>query len=154
MLAIQGYLRDAMSKCRSAGMALNQLKNSEIGFPSAMLQRLIEENHDAYSRLKNALPSSICPHCKCLAGVQEECAGCHTLGWISQGQEAGVPKELWVEDRASAVVQFRGGLKRIDDVIGEQVQEPVVEYDGPDPDDMHGAADGFGGTDDPFAELS
>jgi hypothetical protein len=123
VFALQGYLREAASKVRGAQMALTQLKNAEVPYRTAELQRLAEEAHDLHRRLKDALPSTICPHCKCLSGIQEACVGCVTLGWITTGQEGGVPKELWAEGDA-AVVQYQGNLVPVNEVVPRQAAEP------------------------------
>ena len=114
--AAASYIQEAVRGLRAAQQALSRLKTAEVPFPAGLLARLYDDVHDAFERVKAAKPHSVCPHCKGLAGVQDECVGCVNTGFITEGQKAGVVEALWVEGD-KAVVQRGGRLVSVWEII-------------------------------------
>lgn len=48
--------------------------------------------------LRALLPTCLCPYCKGVPKLQPKCLACMTTGYITRGQEPGVPDELWNEE--------------------------------------------------------
>lgn len=141
--AIMGYIKEATAKARGAQSALTQLKNAELGYPSARLQRLHEDLHDVTARVAAAIPVSLCPGCKGLHGVQEECAMCVGSGFIVKSQQDGVPENLWLEGD-DAMVLYRGEPTRVSEFFEEHGEEPE-EPANDNADEQAEAADDFFG---------
>lgn len=124
---VDSYTSEAGANVRRAMSSITSLRNVE-GLPlnNGMLQRLYDDLQDVAAKLKAARPYSLCPHCKGLAGVQDKCAGCVTLGYITVGQKDGVPRELWVEG-PTAMVQTQGRILPMSSFIESQAEEVPAE---------------------------
>lgn len=67
---------------------------SDCPAKSAELMRLHDEVHAVLTKLKGAVPTSVCPYCKALDGAIDACAACGATGLVSDHQLKQAPKEL------------------------------------------------------------
>lgn len=126
--AVGVYIDGAISKARGAKLTIGSLRSAELPVNDGLMQRLWDDLHDMEAALKAARPSSLCPFCKGLAGVQESCGGCVTTGYITEGQNHGVPAELWAEGHG-ATVMWQGKQALVSDLIETQVDEALASDD-------------------------
>jgi hypothetical protein len=101
----QGHLRSAAKSVRAARRELALLEQGDLGMSPGRIAGLLESSRQLASALEGALPSSVCPYCKAIDGLQQECTGCDGAGFIGKDQESAVPKELWRDDRPLVYVQ-------------------------------------------------
>lgn len=105
---IQAHLTACANRLRSAQVDLTAVRDMHGGtqpaYPQARLNRLYELIHAAAFEVRAAIPESLCPFCKGLSGIQEECAACVTLGFVTGQQMAQVPAELLVEGPEARVL--------------------------------------------------
>jgi len=120
-------LGEADSAMRRAQGALGNISSEKLPYPAARLQRLLDDVHAAASAVRVAKPVALCPYCKGLPKLQDECAACLQSGWVSLAQSGAVPKDLWTEG-AGALVAYRGTYVRVSEFLGELANpEPIVE---------------------------
>lgn len=101
------YLRKAASHLRAAQQQLTYLANSTLGYPESRVQRLHELAQHATAAVLDAIPTSLCPYCKGLPGVIEQCATCLTLGYVGDGIRLHVDRELLDADNPMVMVSGR-----------------------------------------------
>lgn len=109
--AAEGDLKRAQSRITTMGKELG------LAFPQARLERLREEIHAQASHCRGLRPVSLCPWCKGLDGVQENCAACFGTAFITKSQEQAVPKELLDEVDPKVVVD--GKVQSADSLVSE-----------------------------------
>lgn len=125
-------LRVAMDRaCVHAQRTLTELatiKREQLPFDALKFSRLYEELRVASAELRAHRPTSLCPYCKGLSGVQEGCTACLQTGWINEMQSATVPKDLWIEGER-AVVAVAGRYEPVSQHLRRLAsrQEPETE---------------------------
>lgn len=132
--AVQVLMREAGARLRQAQASLTQLRNGELGYPEARLDRLREALKSLTAEIAAAVPTSLCPFCKGLPGVQEDCQACMGAGWITAGQMAGVPPELLREDEPMVMVQ--GVMHYASEYMGEDDGALELEDEDEDEEDV------------------
>lgn len=110
-------LQDAYSTIEKAKKHLqrsNQLLHDLLKISSVQTAKVVrlkaemtEVNHD----LGTLAPTSICPTCKAIPIVKEECAACEATGFITKLQETMVPKKLW----DPCILMYRGQERLVED---------------------------------------
>ena len=103
--------------------ALERLASAKLPFPEQRLQQLRATLAECVRMQELAWPFSLCPYCKGIAGVQEGCAACLTMGWIPKSLVSGVPDKLW--DQVDRVVMVAGEARRITDML-PKLEEPIL----------------------------
>jgi hypothetical protein len=66
-------------------------------------------------------PRAVCPYCKLIPGVQEQCLQCAGVGWIVEAQMQAVPDKYW--DREDRIVFYNGEIRRYADLLPMGAQE-------------------------------
>lgn len=94
------------------------LNSDETMVQKPRVRRLLELVQEAAELADELVPSSICPACKGLSELQSKCPTCFEAGYISKGQEEGIPQELWATD----VVMTDGEVRPMSDFV-----EPIGE---------------------------
>ncbi len=114
---------DAAALRRQEKAITDLLANEYAVVQRPRLLRLLEVVSEAATLARDLTPSSLCPGCKGLAGVQEHCGFCLNAGYITKGQEAGIPRELWDD----GVVQLNGRIVAVASLPGvvAEVGRPV-----------------------------
>lgn len=100
------------------------LYNDEALVQKPRVKLLLELVTEAADLAKELIPSCLCPACKGLTGAQEKCPFCFSTGYVSKGQEAGIPKELWDEDKACV----DGKVVPLSSLV-EPIAEPDIAVD-------------------------
>jgi hypothetical protein len=85
-------------------------------FPPALAKRLFTDLQELRRDVSLSAPVAICPYCKNLGGVQEQCGACVTTGWISERQLASVPEELKVIGQ-DAMVMYEGSPVLVSELV-------------------------------------
>lgn len=119
--SIQRAVASAADTIARATAALAPLE--ELPFPSPVLQTLRGKLRTLRVEVLGWRPTSLCPYCKGLGGVQDDCAACQTKGWLPACRENGVPERLW--DEQAPMVQVAGHLKAIEDVTEPEEEAGV-----------------------------
>jgi ParB-like chromosome segregation protein Spo0J len=122
---------DAAALRKEANTITKLLSSEEVVVQRPRVQRLLELVTEAADLAKELIPSSICPGCKGLTGVQEKCPFCLAAGYVGKGQEPGIPRELW----DNTVVSLDGEIVAIkalpgvyDDDVGTAAQVDRSDY--------------------------
>lgn len=66
----------------------------EGGFPPGVRDTLQQMLQDMKSILERNVPVSVCPWCKCIPLVRQNCTQCSSTGFVGRGQIESVPSEL------------------------------------------------------------
>lgn len=114
---------------RAQGLA-TELEKSPAPFAKARLERMRDELRAVSHAWDAAKPEALCPACKGLDGLQEECVMCVTTGYITKNQAENISEELWDEEEPR--VLYRGKVRFLDEVATElglptPVSPPVEE---------------------------
>jgi ParB-like chromosome segregation protein Spo0J len=121
-------LLSAEKKVRAAASVIGRLK---APYPKGRIGRLQVASRELAAELKAGIPSMLCPHCKNIEGIKEKCVGCQAAGFITRGQEKGVPKALINSDEI--VVQYRGEMMPLSRWMAEYGPEGENCNAGPGP---------------------
>lgn len=113
---IQQLIDGAAGHLNTALTALTQCE--KLPYPPARLQRIYDEVRVAASLVRANKPASMCPWCKGLPTLQEQCGSCLGSGWISVEAAKTVPQELWVAGD-KALVTYRGQYARVREVMAD-----------------------------------
>ena len=111
------FMRRAASQMRAAQSQLTMLANSSLGYPERRLDVLHEMVSSATAAVLDAIPTSLCPYCKGLPGLIDQCATCLTLGYVGDGIRAHCDRELL--DADDPVVIYQGKKMPADRYIAE-----------------------------------
>jgi ParB-like chromosome segregation protein Spo0J len=125
--ATQVMLRDAANKLRTASAKLTQLRNAELTFPVGRLDRIRDQLRSVTAAVEGAYPTSLCPYCKGIEGIQQLCGACLGAGFITKDQEQSVPAELWREDLPVVLVQ--GTMRPLTDYLDDSSSDSSSEED-------------------------
>ena len=121
------HVLTAEKRVRAAMTALGHLKEP---YPRGKGDRLRHAAKQFLAELKAAVPSMLCPHCKNVDGIKELCVGCQSSGFITKGQEKGVPRAL-MHGGSEAEVQFRGETMRLSRWMvehGPGIEEAIDQF--------------------------
>lgn len=81
----------------------------------------VRQQLQALSNLVRAnIPVALCPYCKGLTGIMEECVPCQMTGWVGREKMKGVPDEF--KDIENKRINYRGKMYPID--FAQQFAEP------------------------------
>lgn len=119
-------LSSAAKRLSAALSDLTRLEKSGLPYRRDRVDRLKEDLRSLSEAFRSMRPAALCPSCKGVDDVQNECAGCATVGYITEGQVASVPSELW--DEESPVVLFRGyqrPLSEFAEEVAPKVSDPL-----------------------------
>ena len=112
---------------RATGMltrARTVLASVESPLPRTSNQQLIQELESTLAKVKSLKPAALCPWCKSLEALVEQCEGCGGVGWLGKGQLNGVPPELLDEEEVKVWV---GGVALPAEEFIEE-DEPFVGF--------------------------
>jgi hypothetical protein len=82
-----------IGKIQTAKAFLTAMLNVKAPMPQRV-QHFHDDLTNVGSALRGMRPDSLCPYCRGLNKVKDECSGCETLGYITEAQTEGVPPEL------------------------------------------------------------
>lgn len=120
-----GLKRAAQFAAQAKG-ELTKIRNAKLPFNEARFNTITATLEDAGSALGALVPASLCPFCKGVEGVEEQCSGCNKSGYVTKDQLANVPPGFLDLDKPVVLV---GGKKvKLDDVL-PSVPETFVELD-------------------------
>ncbi len=122
------WLSEADTQLQAAQKALTKLESSGVPFPAALLKRLHAEVHQVCAEVRSSRPDMLCPYCRGIDELQDQCDYCFRFGFITAAQSKQVPVELLDEDNPKVMV--RGVLRDIGDFVAP---EPKLEVEGETP---------------------
>lgn len=105
VVGVQEQLDGVIAKVALAKGALTRMVKQGEPLPQRVAH-LQEEMGRLGVALKGMRPHGVCPYCKTIQFVRAECAGCETLGYLSEQSFAGVPPEFLAME--APVLLFRG----------------------------------------------
>jgi ParB-like chromosome segregation protein Spo0J len=120
--AIQLHVKEVNLLLRQASAKLTHLKNAELGYPDARLDRMRENLKSFTAVVANATPSCLCPWCKAIPAVMAECSACGSSGWITPDMEDAVPSELLETDEPKVV--YQGSVRLAAEFLSADPGEP------------------------------
>jgi hypothetical protein len=91
-------------------------------FPRMQLQRLQDSLNQLQTVLSTMTPTSVCPNCKHIQVVQDECIACEGVGWIGYVQEKKVPPMLTRDQ----VVTYRGHVCQVSQFMPKESDAPAL----------------------------
>lgn len=92
---------------KSRGL-LEKLLAQPEGIHQARAKAMKAKLEEVSAYLRGMRPTSLCPACKALPKVIEQCVTCETTGWVSRDQEGQIPAKLW--DVTNPVVRMGKAL--------------------------------------------
>lgn len=122
---IQGFIDDSDKYLRQAARCLGELAAADLPFPESVLDRLREQVKEAGRVVRAVRPTVLCPWCKMVEGVVENCAACHTMGWVGPQEKGAVPEELWDEEHPRVILA--GETRYVADLFEDDGEEEEVE---------------------------
>ena len=114
---IQAIIDEAARHMLLAARSLGRLAGA-VPFPESVLDRIRDAVRSAAKNVRDARPTVLCPYCKMIDGIQQDCAACHTKGWLGSVDGLQIPPELW--DENDPIVIHKGETKHVSDLFGEQ----------------------------------
>lgn len=136
---VQEQVSQAAAWAKASVGAMTRIESEELPFPSGVLAKLKSELQDLHALMRNSIPDCLCPYCKGIDEVQNQCGGCSGVGWISKAKAGNIPNDspLWSEDER--VVVFEGKQVSVYDFIArpgegsEELHEQLEEMFKSDP---------------------
>lgn len=124
----QAYLEATEALLKRAQSNVTTMANDlSIVFPKPRLERLREDIHSQAAHVGGLMPVSLCPWCKGLNALQENCSACFGTGFITKSQEKAVPKELL--DEAEPMVMSEGRPISIYEFAPEEGPAPTLSVE-------------------------
>lgn len=102
---VQEELTKIADRVATALSGLTVLRKSKLPIDDARIAALWDGLHGIGESIRGAIPKSICPWCKGLPGIQDQCQACDGNGYITASVKD-IPKELL--DMAHPVVAVKG----------------------------------------------
>lgn len=122
MTQVVRHIGDLGVRLTAARNAMGILLKASLPLPTAKFVRMAEDLSALAAAMRGAKPVALCPYCKGLPTIQEQCVGCVRTGWVCADQAPGIPSQLWAKGPRAVVVQH-GKERLVLDVIAE-LQEP------------------------------
>jgi ParB-like chromosome segregation protein Spo0J len=110
-------VREMANHLMHVAKCATQMENSGAHLQVELWERLRNDFDKVADHIRGYSPASVCPYCKLVQVVQEECALCMSTGWISRTQESQVERRFF--DTENPVVQFRGQTRPVSDFDSE-----------------------------------
>lgn len=124
---IIGQTRELLATLHKAQVILTNLASAQGGklpLQRMRFQRLYDEIKACGAAARGIIPISLCPWCKGLDGIQENCNGCVQTGWISRDQMDQVPRDLW-NTGSQAYIAHAGRYRKLNEVLDEIAPRPA-----------------------------
>jgi hypothetical protein len=102
---VKDALETAAKRIQVALAGLTNLRKSKLPVDGVRVALLWDALHGVSAMVRGMVPTGVCPWCKGTEGVQENCAACATLGYITAAVTE-VPEELL--DTENVVVALDG----------------------------------------------
>lgn len=111
-------LRAVANHASSARVIVERLRRSKLPAPTAQLDTIEGALLSLEERIAGAMPRSLCPYCKGLDRIQDDCRPCNGTGLASVQQFDRAPRKLkseplvMSEGREVPIADFHVGPKR------------------------------------------
>lgn len=89
---------------RMVRQAKHHLESMPGPLPKVSQQHLVSAADSLAAQLRTLKPATVCPYCKALEPLVEDCEACSGSGWLGEGQMSGIPRELLDEDNPKVMV--------------------------------------------------
>lgn len=89
---------------------------SPLDFPPGVLQKARELGRELRVLIGRYSPVSLCPFCKGVPDLQEDCTACRGMGWVGKMDQENIPKELLIPGEEGFVMEH-GQLVPVAEVI-------------------------------------
>jgi hypothetical protein len=124
VVSIQRKVKSAQRLISDARAILSALVESDLPIHKPTLRGVMRDCARVVTLAHSVMPVSLCPYCKGIASVQEQCVMCKALGYLTVGQTLNVPTELKSMNHRMVMVGRK--LVPITDYY-QSPQFPVVE---------------------------
>jgi hypothetical protein len=104
-------LTSIMQRVTNARAVAEKLRRSALPVPIGQLETIVGALQALEEKLAGAMPRSLCPYCKGLDRIQDDCRGCGGSGLASEAQWAKAPVRL----RELPIVLVDGKERDVDD---------------------------------------
>lgn len=117
----RGELDDADRKLKVLQRALNDCVRHGLAHPE--VRTCVELVREVGVKLRGSRPKSLCPYCKGLDGVIDECAHCHKQGFVGEATWERAPAEVKRFDE-KGVLYYRGRSYTLREWNASHAREP------------------------------
>ncbi len=130
LLIVRQRVLAAKSKVLAAATSFASMKGHGLPFSHKVETEYVERLHTLAADIALETPITLCPYCRALAGVVENCNNCRCTGWLSQrdldeGGEIPIPL---LDDEEPAVL-YQGSFVTVDDYLATHAPEPEEDLD-------------------------
>lgn len=105
LAAVREYLDSAVRSLGKARGELERLASAELRTEMAELQTCIEQVRTASHLVKGQRPARLCPWCKGINVVTQQCGACNGWGYLTERRNKDIPSRLL---KPPHLVMFRG----------------------------------------------
>jgi hypothetical protein len=114
-------LKSAAKMATQAGGLIRDIKARNMPARNTHMTSLANKCTELAFQIRAAVPASLCPYCKGIDAAQSECMMCASLGYLTLGQDYGIPRAL--KDTTNRAVMIGRDIVPISDAMPKPVYE-------------------------------
>jgi hypothetical protein len=117
---VRRRLEQLARQVASTRLAVERLLRSKLPVPQVQLETIEGAVLSLEDRISAAMPRSLCPYCKGLDQLQDDCRGCNGAGMLSAAQFNQAPRRL----KDEPVVICEGKEQPLSDFAADPKRDP------------------------------